>query len=817
MLDKNSRILYKPVYLKKVILLIFTCLMLSQVSAQIRISGFVRDSLTREVLVGAHIVNEKVSRAIASDNNGFFSISLSENDWVTVSFIGYTPKLIKASEGNDKLFEVLLSPGKEIGEVVFTHQRKQNFNISKLSNIELQNIPSLGAKPDVMKAIQLLPGIQSQNEGSSLIMVRGGNPGENLYLFDNVALIYVNHLGGFMSVFNPEMINNIDVYKGGFPAKYGGKLSSIMDITQREGNPNRTKGSLSVGITDASFSVEGPGFAKNSTFLFTGRKTLIDPLMALASKIAEGGYIVSYGFHDVNGKFTWRPDERNTLSLNLYQGDDYLNFWMNQSTSMATEKSRMGNFWGNWLVSARWNHVHSPKLYSTQSLSYVRYRLNDRQKYSYKGVDDSYGYSKKFHSSVQDISYKLGFRYEMLSRWTIDFGAQSSFLQHRPNSIFLSGSAEPKTETVVNSIESAIFAENRFSILGVIDLRIGARGVGYTTKGLTKFDIEPRASADITLTRNHNINLSYMGINQYSHLLFTAGNIMSNEVWVPAEKDIKPAHSEQVSVGWRGLFAKGMFDAEVNLYHKTLSELSTYREGYTNLMGDGNWRSKIESGGKGEAYGAELFLRKNYGDWTGFLSYTWSKATRKYENINAGKEFVFDYDRPHCASISLSRKLSEKLQLSAAWVFQTGLPFTPVIGRHITPSLQYDEDANPFYYEAFIYGERNSARMSHYHRLDIALHYTTRTKKYGYKAQWSFAVYNAYNRRNPYYYYFNHNASSEIYVPSPYWEYQPLSLYQISYFPIIPSVSYKLFFDGERRNKKPESEKKDFLKRILYY
>ena len=796
---------------------LFILLPVIHLSAQIRLSGFVRDSLTQEVLIGAHIVTEDFKKAVATDNNGFFSISLNKDENITISFIGYSPKNIKATSDNSGFVEIRLSPGNEIDEVVFTHQRKQNFNLAKLSSVELQNIPSLGAKPDVMKAIQLLPGIQSQNEGSSLIMVRGGNPGENLYLFDNVALIYVNHLGGFMSVFNPEMINNIDVYKGGFPAKYGGKLSSIMDIAQREGNPNKMKGTFSIGVTDASFSMEGPGFIKNSTFLVTGRKTLVDPLMALASKIADGDYIVSYGFHDINGKFSWKPNERNTLSINLYQGDDYLNFWMNQKSNFSTENSRMSNFWGNWLLSARWNHVHSPKLYSTQSLSYVRYRLNDKQKYSYQGAEENYGYNKKFHSSVQDVSYKLGYRYEMLGSWSLDFGVQSSFLQHRPNSVFLSTQSEAKVETIVNSNETALFVENKVSLFNRINIKLGARGVGYITHNYKVFDIEPRLNIDISLSKNHSINISYMGINQYSHLLFTAGNIMSNEVWVPAEKNIQPAHSEQYSAGWRGLFHKGMFDVEVNIYHKTLSNLSTYKEGYTNLMGDGNWRTKIETGGFGEAYGVEFFLRKNYGDWSGFLSYSFSKATRKFNNINSGKEFLFDYDRPHCASLCISKKLSDKVSVNAAWVFQTGLPYTPVIGRQITPSLEFDENGNPYYYEAFIYGERNSARMRHYHRLDIAVHYTTRTKRNGHKAQWSFAIYNAYNRRNPYYYYFNHNESSEIYVPSPFWEYQPLSLYQVSYFPIIPTVSYKVIFDGERKEKNENKEKRSFIRRLLYY
>jgi outer membrane receptor protein involved in Fe transport len=226
--------------------------------SQTRISGFVRDSLTREVLIGTHVIDSTTNRAVVTDNNGFFSISTIAGNQLTFSFVGYQPKTIAIDKSESSMVGVFLSPGTDIDEVVVTHTRRPAFSISSLSNLELQQIPSLGAKPDVMKSIQLLPGISSQYEGSSLISVRGGNPGENLYLFDNVAVIYVNHLGGFMSVFNPDMINNIDIYKGGFPARYGGRLSSIMDIAQREGNPNTLSSSLSVGVTDVTFTVDGP-------------------------------------------------------------------------------------------------------------------------------------------------------------------------------------------------------------------------------------------------------------------------------------------------------------------------------------------------------------------------------------------------------------------------------------------------------------------------------------------------------------------------------------------------------------------------------
>lgn len=804
-------------------ILLALCILLTPqlATGQHRVSGFIKDSLSREVMVGAHVIDSTRMRVVATDNNGFFSISIKNGNALAFSFVGYKTKTYVHSTKTDTLLEVLLSPANDIDEVVIKHTKRLTHNISTLSNVELQQLPSLGAKPDVMKAIQLLPGIQSQNEGASTVMVRGGNPGENLYLFDNVALIYVNHLGGFTSVFNPDIINNINVYKGGFPAAYGGKLSSIIDIAQREGNVNSTKGSYSIGITDASFAVEGPTPIKNTTFIVTGRKTLIDPLLALASHLSGGGdYIISYGFHDINGKFTWRPDSKNSLSFNLYQGDDYLNYWYSEKSLSGSEKARLANVWGNWLLSTRWSRVHSPRLYSTQSLSYVRYRLKLRQTYENTKPDNQYDITRKFLSSVQDISYKWGFKGEVLTGWKIDFGLQSSLLSYNPNSIYLSNNPNVTNEPKINALESAIYADNACEIPKVLNLRLGARLVSYATKNYNTIRLEPRASLDINIYTNHSVNIGYMTTNQFSHLLFTQGEIMSSEVWVPADKSISPASTEQLSGGWRGVFANGMFDAEVSGYHKTLTSISTYAEGYSTLMGDGTWRSKVESGGDGRAYGAEVFIRKNQGKWTGFVGYSWSKAFRRYNGINDGVEYVFEYDRPHSLSMNISRKLNQNLTLSASWVFQSGLPFTPVIGRQNVPELRLLTDEEPDYYEAFVYGERNSARMKSYHRLDLALHYSTYTR-YGNKAQWTFAVYNAYNRKNPFSYVYTHDTSMEGSVPTPFFSgrntYEPFTLYQASFFPVIPTVSYKVFFGEPKPEGYTPRKKRSLLQKLLYH
>ena len=790
---------------------------------QVRVSGIVRDRLSGEKLIGANIIEQSTTNGTMADYNGYFSIQIKTSSAIQFSFVGYKSLELKYILKRDTLINVFLTPGYEMNEVVIVAKRIPKFNVASLNYVEMTQIPSLGGKPDIIKSLQLMPGITSQNEGSSLMLVRGGDPGQNLYLFDNVPVIYVNHLGGFMSVFNPEIISNIDVYKSGFPSRYGGKLSSVVDITQKEGDNSKLKGSLGIGITDASFTIEGPTKIKKTSFIITGRKTLIDPILAFASALSdESDYIVSYGFHDINGKFTWKRDERSSFNLNVYEGDDYLNYWSNNNDNNK-EKYRLGKIWGNILVSARWNSLVSSGLYSSNSISYARYRLKEIMKYSLAGGTDTLNFKREYLSSVRDISYRSDWKYNASENWAIDFGLQSSLLLYIPNNTYLSNKDVHQDVDKTSSLESALYADNKISLSGNNSAVIGMRVVNYTTKGFSGFSLEPRINLNISISSDHMLNASYMRVSQYSHLVFTTGDIMNNEVWIPANKQIPAAQSDQYSLGWNGSFVNNMFNTEISFYYKKMYNLSTYREGYSSLMGDKNWRSKIESGGKGDAKGAEFLLKKNTGKWTGFISYAISKTIRQYPNINSGKEYLFEYNRPNIFSINARYKINEKLAFNLTWIYQSGLPYTPAIGRHYIPSLQLDDIGN-YYYETLIYGERISARMKDYHRLDLGLSYSTLTKIRKNKAIWSFSLYNAYNRRNPVFYYYNTTNSGEIYDPETSKEFKPISLYQLSLFPIIPTVSYKVFFDGTSYKstlRKSLSKQKSTLKqkfnKWLYY
>jgi hypothetical protein len=377
-------------------------------------------------------------------------------------------------------------------------------------------------------------------------------------------------------------------------------------------------------------------------------------------------------------------------------------------------------------------------------------------------------------------------RYKIGTNYNLDFGVMLTSFNYIPNKIIQSNSTLENNVETIQFFENTAYISNQITFFNFIDADISLRLVNYLNKNYTdNLKLEPRINIISRISQNHSLNFSFQDVNQFAHLLYTSGAIMNNEIWVPADDNLKPSQSRQYAFGWKGTFAKGMYDTELGYYHKSLNNLSTYKEGYSNLLGDGGWRSKIENKGKGESFGIEFLLRKNKGDWTGFIGYTFSETTRQFDGINKGKKFVFDYDRPHSFAINLNRNLSKKWKGSFSWVYQTGLPYTPVIGR------QYITDGPDYYVEALIYGERNSARIKDYHRLDLGFTYEKTSKK-GRRELWTFSVYNAYNRSNPNAYFYDDNRN---YDERENRVYKPLKLYQISFFPLIPTASYKVFFE----------------------
>jgi hypothetical protein len=778
-----------------------------------RISGIIKDIETGEVLIGTTIIDNSTFKGTITDNNGYFSLIVSLPCTLQISYVGYVLKTLNISNLSDIVFfDIRLEPSIFLNVVVIKPQPSQNSNISKLSIKDMEQFPMLGGKLDVGRAMQILPGISSQREGSSTILVRGGDPGQNMYLFDNTPVLYVNHLAGFFSVFNPDIINNIEVYKGDFPPKYGGKISSYVDITQKEGNTSEFKGSLSSGLTDFSLSLEGPTKLRNSSFIFTARKTAVDLYLLMASSLAEGNSSkFFYGFHDLNGKFTWKPNNKNTLSYNFYYGDDYLKFWRKPDTNVKEIKNHHSSYlWGNIMNSVNWKTNLNSKLFISTNASYSRYRVKDINRYEMLEEENYKKHYYKYLSSVDDFSIRSTLNYSILNNWRTFVGVESSLKNYLPVSIKMNNNLPEGNRYLIN--EHNLHANNEVLIKNFSKINIGCRLLYFNSHDYKNLVIEPRLNLTFIFLKNHNIKASYSKVTQNNHLIFSSGNFLLNEVWIPATEKFIPARAKHYTLGWEGSFAKNSQQSSIVFYYKEMSGLLTYKEGYTNLKGDENWMSKIESNGIGNSYGMEIFTKKTFNNVNVLIAYTLSKTTRNFPNINQNNEYLYEFDRPHDFSISINFKFSEKLNFNIFWTFQTGLPYTPVIGKQYTPYYEPNSSGEVFFIETLIYGDRNSERMKNYHRLDIGLNYEYVNKK-NRKAIWSFSIYNAYNRKNPYYYYYNVNETAEIHQIWQGSEILPLKLYQMTLFPIIPSFSYKVFFDKTNYPKL----KKINLKKWLYY
>lgn len=543
---------------------IIFCLVLPANAQKSSLQGFVTDAYTSENIIGANVFLEDLSHGVSTDQKGYFNIITELPVKLFVSCIGYADTCFIVNKADGKLLQIKLKPSVQMlqsAEIVASRvDKRTEFNKITLTQRDIELLPTIGSRPDIIKAAQQLPGIEPLTEASSVMLVRGGGPGENLYMLDNVPIIYVNHIGGFMSVFNPEMINSMDIYKGGFPARYGGKLSSIVDLTAKKGDPTKLKGSLSAGLTDIAFSVEGPGGLKNSSFIFTGRKTLTELLFLgiLGLQKAGGGFDdnnIIYGFHDFHAKYTWNPNAKNNLSLNIYEGDDYLKIWKNTNNQGVTEKNKIGNIWGNLLVSAQWNSAVSSRLFATNTISYTRYRLRkNTSAYSQTPIDTS-DFKSQGKSSVHDFSLRSQWKYTLMQGWSLDFGAQLSNIRYMPNYYYNDNITTNPDKDVSSVFDNAIYLDNVFKAGRILDGTIGARLNYYINKDFKNLSFEPRLNLNLHFGGS-TVNLTAMRVAQNSHLLMTPGSVLNNEIWIPAEKGIAPSTSDQISVGWQRGFAQ---------------------------------------------------------------------------------------------------------------------------------------------------------------------------------------------------------------------------------------------------------------------
>ncbi|MBN2777462.1 MAG: TonB-dependent receptor [Bacteroidales bacterium] len=766
-----------------ILILTYACIF-----AQTHVSGYVYDANTKETIIGANVLDTIVNSGTSTNTQGYFSL-IATSPVLKISFIGYETSYVDISVIDDNFLNIYLKESiEQLKQVEVSAQVENYMNAPKLDIKDIKNLPAIGGQPDVLRATRILPGIQTQNEISSLLIIRGGDPGQNMYLLDDIELLSVNHLGGIMSVFNPDIIKDVQIYKGGFPAKYGGKLSSIVDITQRNGNASKFNGSLGIGITDLNLSLEGK-LGSNTTYIINGRKTAFDPLLYGLTSIIEGNASkMFYGFYDASMKISWTANDKNKFHFNVFQGDDYIHNKSNLAVNNTEVKAK--KHWGNFALAGSWNSTANSRLFGKTVLSYTRYRVKDFESYSSDTVSD---YKKRFLSSVDNLCINSNWTYRISNAWRIDAGLHSSFGYYTPYNYRITGESSSFSKVSNEIFNNAVSLSNKLDILNFFKADIGVRATNYTYSDVNEFILEPRLNISFNMKKYGLINIDYMHVSQTSHLFLSPGIIYVNETWLPASKGVPVSKSKQYSVSWSKNFHNNMFAFSVGAYHKDMSDLITAKSICFDATSLEKWESIVETNGVGTVQGIELMLKKNYGRWTGIISYHLSHATRQFENINNGETYVYEFNRPHDFSIFASYELNEKWTFSVAWCYQSGLPHTPVIGRQMIFDPNREDGYN--YYEAFIYGERNSEQMKDFHRLDIGFTYKTLTKKSKLPCEWTFSLYNAYNRHNPNYYYYNNNDGQS--TPQNYNTFIHFDMYQMSIFPIIPGVSYKVFFGKE--------------------
>jgi len=774
---------------------------------KITISGYIKDSNTGERLIGVTVYDLDTKQGTVTNNFGFYSLQYNQNDSVNlkISSIGYGSVFFRERLNKSILKNFQLKGGYELNEVAISAESlsTSDFNIVRLPIKQIENLPSLTGEKDILKAYTLLPGVQSGNEGSSELYVRGGSPDQNLVLLDDVPVYYLNHLGGFLSIFDENAINTMSLIKGGFPARYGGRLSSVVDIRLKEGNSNKFGGELSVGLISSRISLEGPLSNKKTTYIFSARRCNIDYISRLLFLIDPYDVSAGYTFYDINAKITHRFSENSQLSALIYQGRDKLFINVADDGSDYNNNQEGGyefwnknkNTWGNLLSSLQWNYKINNKLFVNTTLAYTHFnyysKIGMQEDFEGETLNES---NYENFSSVNDLIIKTDFDYFINSNNKLKFGLKTISHHFEPGSSkYYIKTEEYSNDTTYGNndfraIEYGAYAENNLKLGNHFNANLGLHFAAYSFSNQFDFSFQPRINIDIQINPNNKLNLSYAQMAQYIHLLSSSGAGVPTSLWVPSNDKAPNENSLQYAFGYSHFFKGEKIKFTIEAFYKELDNLIEIKNETNFFTSEGNWDDKIETEGIGQVYGAEFLLQKTSGNLTGWIAYTWSKNTRQFDNINSGKAYFFNYDRRHDISIVGNYKLRKNINLSATWVFTTGNPITlgtqkfdayEVI-RQEPSSSEFSHTLNEGFSDAYIYTEKNNYRMRAFHKLDFAINFEKKVKK-GVRT-WSFGVYNAYCRMNSYYVYLEKNYSGEY------------SFKSFTLFPIIPSFSYSLKF-----------------------
>ncbi|MBN2682851.1 MAG: TonB-dependent receptor [Bacteroidales bacterium] len=782
-----------------VVLLLFS---LTGFGQKVTISGYVSDAKTGEKLIGASVYDETLRLGTITNDYGFYSLTVPAGPVkFTVSYIGYSTHQKDLNLNENTKLSVNLSPSIALEEVVIVESRSDKkvksteMSMVEIPILEMKKLPVLLGEVDVMKTIQLLPGVQSGGEGTAGLYVRGGGPDQNLILLDGVPVYNVDHLFGFFSVFNADAISNVKLVKGGFPARYGGRLSSVLDIRMKEGNLKEFKGEGSIGIIASKLTLEGPIIKDRTSFIVSGRRTYIDVLAQPLIRASSGGekLTAGYYFYDLNGKINHKFSEKSHLYLSAYTGRDKAYSKSKYDyVENGIEYDFKDNFrlqWGNITTALRWNYILNKKLFSNTTITYSKYKFLVGQRFeesrteNNKTTTDIFDFT--YDSGIEDIGGKIDFDFIPNPNHYIRFG--TNYISHTFSpgintlKATLNEDASQNIDTAfgnskVYGQEMQLYIEDDVRITALFKANVGLHYSAFFVKDTWYNSLQPRISARYLINEKMSIKAGYSQMNQYILLLANSGIGLPTDLWLPVTDSIKPMNSHQYVIG--SVYAlKPNLDLSIEGFYKEMNNLIEYKEGASFFGSGSDWETKVEMG-KGWSYGFEVLLRKHLGKTTGWVGYTLSWSERQFENISFGQIFPYRYDRRHDISVVVSHQISDNVDISATWVFGTGNAVTLGIEKY---NSAYDLMNNYYYNEPIEYfPHRNSFRMPAYHRMDIGINMNKKLK-WG-ERTWSIGFYNVYNRKNPFYLYFGSDDNNNK------------VLKQVSLFPIIPSFRYSFKF-----------------------
>lgn len=764
--------------------------LLNAQKTRLTISGTVKETGSLEKLPGVAVVSLKTKTGTVTNNYGFYSISLfPDTVEIQYSFVGYQARTLKFVLRSDTVIDLELS-SKEMQEVVISAEQQERVSEStQMSQVsipveQVKQIPALLGEKDVLKVIQLMPGVQKGQEGSSGFYVRGGGPDQNLIILDDATVYNAFHLFGFFSLFNGDALKSIELTKGGFPARYGGRLSSVLEMQMRDGDKQKYHVETGIGLISSRITVDGPILKGKSSFLVSGRRTYIDLLTLPFQNSSEK---VGYYFYDFNAKLNYEIDPKNTLYLSGYFGRDefYSRYKSNQAVN---EYSKAAISWGNATGTLRWNHIWGDRLFSNTSLIFTDYKL----KIGFEETFGSQTYALTYSSGIRDFSLKHDFDFIPTPDHYIKFGAIATYHTFFPSAMVIRSSDTTENETTSRKIEAwecGLYAEDDWSITNRLKANIGLRLSYFTVQKKNYLRPEPRIALRYMIDDNMSVKACWTMMNQYLHLLSNTGVGLPTDLWVPATKNVAPQRSWQAAAGIARDFPKQRFSLTVEGYYKHSQDIIGYKEGASFLViGDLNengepvsWEDNVTTG-QAWSYGAEILLQKKAGKFTGWIGYTLSWTQMQFDSLNFGEKFYARYDRRHDISVVGIYKLSEHITLSATWVYGTGNAITLPQAEYTVDSHNPGPGNNPPFWNYFIsdYGKKNDFRMAPYHRLDFGIQFHKRLKRSD--QTFELSVYNVYNRKNPFFYYVGYDNQGNR------------KLRQVSLFPIIPSVSWNWKF-----------------------